>query len=90
MADHHEHALNPKSSKGKEQITNRLKRIEGQVRGIQKMIEKTAYIACKPEVEAAGATYVEEKLHVDANLVSGHDWSNLPEFMREFFKALNK
>jgi hypothetical protein len=27
---------------------------------------------------------------VDANLVSGHDWSNLPEFMREFFKALNK
>ncbi|MGF7530881.1 DJ-1/PfpI family protein [Bacillus paralicheniformis] len=52
--------------------------------------ELTAYIACKPEVEAAGATYVEEKLHVDANLVSGHDWSNLPEFMREFFKALNK
>lgn len=52
--------------------------------------ELTAYIACRPEVEAIGATYIEEKNHVEGNLVSGHDWSNLPEFMREFFKLLNK
>ncbi|GIN64886.1 copper-sensing transcriptional repressor CsoR [Bacillus sonorensis] len=42
-AHHEEHMLNPKSSKEKEQITNRLKRIEGQVRGIQNMIENDRY-----------------------------------------------
>lgn len=51
--------------------------------------EMTAYIACRPEVEAAGATYVEKMLHVDGNIVSGHAWPDLPGFMREFFKLLN-
>lgn len=49
----------------------------------------TAYTACRPEVEAAGATYVEKMLHVDGNIVSGHAWPDLPGFMREFFKLLN-
>lgn len=40
MEKHNEHkTLNHKSSKEKDQITNRLKRIEGQVRGIQNMVE---------------------------------------------------
>ncbi|OIK12187.1 DJ-1/PfpI family protein [Bacillus sp. MUM 13] len=51
--------------------------------------EMTAYSACRPEVEAAGATYIEELLHVDGNIVSGHAWPDLPAFMREFFKVLN-
>lgn len=51
--------------------------------------EMTAYTACRPEVEAAGATYVEKMLHVDGNIVSGHAWPDLPGFMREFFKLLN-
>ncbi len=50
--------------------------------------EMTAYTACRPEVEAAGATYIEELLHVDRNIVSGHAWPDLPGFMREFFKLL--
>jgi len=51
--------------------------------------EMTAYSACRPEVEAAGAIYQEKKIHVDGNMVSGHAWDDLPVFMREFFKLLN-
>lgn len=50
--------------------------------------ELTAYSACRPEIEAAGATYVEKMLHVDRNIVSGHAWPDLPGFMKEFFKLL--
>ncbi|MFC4558254.1 DJ-1/PfpI family protein [Virgibacillus kekensis] len=50
----------------------------------------TAYIACKPEVEAAGSTYVEAPLHTDDNLISGHAWPDLPGLMREFIKQVNK
>lgn len=50
----------------------------------------TAYIACKPGVEASGANYVEAGLHVDGNLVSGHAWPDLPGFMREFLKLLQQ
>lgn len=49
----------------------------------------TAYIACKPGVESAGANYVNDGLHVDGNLVSGHAWPDLPGFMREFLKLIN-
>lgn len=59
------------------------------VRDYVKGREMTAYIACRPEVEAAGAIYQEKKIHVEGNLVSGHAWDDLPEFMREFFKLLN-
>lgn len=51
--------------------------------------EMTAYIACKPDVEAAGATYIEKPLHVQGNLISGHAWPDLPGFMKEFFKQLS-
>ncbi|WP_088052860.1 DJ-1/PfpI family protein [Virgibacillus dakarensis] len=50
----------------------------------------TAYIACKPEVEAAGGSYVEEALHTDGNLVSGHAWPDLPGLMKEFIKQVNQ
>lgn len=46
--------------------------------------ELTAYIACKPEVKVAGGTYIEENLHVDKNLVSGHAWPDLPGLMKAF------
>ncbi|WP_127533411.1 DJ-1/PfpI family protein [Paenibacillus kobensis] len=48
----------------------------------------TAYNACRLEVERLGATYAEETLHVDGNLISGHAWPDLPGFMREFLSAL--
>ena len=50
----------------------------------------TAYIACKPEVLVAGGTYVEENLHVDQNLVSGHAWPDLPGLMKEFIALLGE
>ncbi|WP_077213581.1 DJ-1/PfpI family protein [Bacillus dakarensis] len=52
--------------------------------------ELTAYIACKPDVEACGATYIENTLHVERNLVSGHAWPDLPGFMREFVQKMNQ
>jgi protease I len=49
----------------------------------------TAYIACKPGMEALGATYVSDRtIHVDQNLVSAHAWPDLPIFMREFIRLL--
>lgn len=51
--------------------------------------ELTAYIACKPEVEAIEATYISQPLHTDGNLVSGHAWPDLPGLMREFIRQVN-
>src|SRR5690625_1036123 len=39
----HEHPITPRTDQEKKQINNRLKRIEGQVRGIQRMIEEERY-----------------------------------------------
>lgn len=39
----HEHPIIPRSNDEKSQMINRLKRIEGQVRGLQKMIEDDRY-----------------------------------------------
>lgn len=51
----------------------------------------TAYIACKPGVEMAGGTYVDDRTcHVDGNLVSAHAWPDLPSFMREYMNLLAK
>ena len=52
--------------------------------------ELTAYIACKPEIQVAGGKYIEKDLHVDANLVSGHAWPDLPGLMREFIALLEQ
>lgn len=51
--------------------------------------EMTAYIACKPEVEAAGARYIEESNHTDGNLISGHAWPDMPGVMKQFIKQVN-
>ncbi|EKU44367.1 intracellular protease 1 [Lysinibacillus fusiformis ZB2] len=50
--------------------------------------ELTSYIACKPEVQVAGATYIDANLHTDGNLVSGHAWPDLPGLMRAFIQKL--
>lgn len=39
----HQHTVTPRSEEEKEKMVKRLKRIEGQVRGIQKMIEEDRY-----------------------------------------------
>ncbi|SDI45497.1 DJ-1/PfpI family protein [Natribacillus halophilus] len=50
--------------------------------------EMTAFTACKPEVEAAGAHFVHQKVYVDDKLVTGHAWDDLPGFMREFMRLV--
>ncbi|TDM02419.1 metal-sensing transcriptional repressor [Macrococcus carouselicus] len=39
----HQHAVTPRNEEEKDKMLKRLKRIEGQVRGIQKMIEEDRY-----------------------------------------------
>ncbi|WP_226037617.1 metal-sensing transcriptional repressor [Aquibacillus saliphilus] len=39
----HDHPSTPRTNDEKQAVVNRLKRIEGQVRGIQKMIEEDRY-----------------------------------------------
>lgn len=39
----HEHPTTPRTEQEKQAVINRLKRIEGQVRGIQKMVEEDRY-----------------------------------------------
>ena len=41
----HDHPVTPRTDTEKQAVVNRLKRIEGQVRGIQKMIEDDRYCA---------------------------------------------
>lgn len=41
----HDHPITPRTADEKQAVVNRLKRIEGQVRGIQKMIEEDRYCA---------------------------------------------
>ncbi|EFM10584.1 ThiJ/PfpI domain protein [Paenibacillus curdlanolyticus YK9] len=49
-----------------------------------------AYNASRYEVESLGATYPEENLHVDGNIISGHAWPDLPGFTREFLRAIRR
>lgn len=39
----HDHPITPRTDEEKQAVVNRLKRIEGQVRGIQKMVEEDRY-----------------------------------------------
>ncbi len=39
----HDHPVKPRTKDEKQAVINRLKRIEGQVRGIQKMVEEDRY-----------------------------------------------
>ncbi|MCG8397177.1 copper-sensing transcriptional repressor CsoR [Bacillus atrophaeus] len=66
MEKHTDHkTLNHKSSNDKEQITNRLKRIEGQVRGIQNMIENDRYcVDILVQISAVQAAMQKVALHL--------------------------
>jgi protease I len=46
------------------------------------------YPACAPDVEVAGAEFVDGEAVVDGVLVSGRAWPDHPAWMREFIKVL--
>jgi protease I len=50
----------------------------------------TCYFAIKDDLINAGATYVDQEVVVDRNLVTSRRPDDLPAFMREFLKLLAK
>jgi len=50
----------------------------------------TAYVALKPDLENAGAEYIDAEVVVDGNLITSRAWPDLPAMMREFIKLLKK
>ncbi|MET1101896.1 MAG: DJ-1/PfpI family protein [Pyrodictiaceae archaeon] len=50
----------------------------------------TSYIAVKPEVENAGAIWVDEEVVVDGNLVTSRAWPDNPAWMREFKRLVRE
>jgi protease I len=49
-----------------------------------------AYPALQPDVEAAGAEYVDGAGVVDGSMVSARAWPDHPEWMREFIRLLRE
>lgn len=56
--------------------------------GLLKGRRVTSYIAVKPDLINAGATWVDAEVVVDGNLVTSRAWPDLPYFMREFIKLV--
>lgn len=50
----------------------------------------TSFFAIKDDVVNAGATWVDQEVVVDRNLVTSRKPDDLPAFMREFLKLLQK
>jgi protease I len=49
-----------------------------------------AYPALQPDIEVAGAEFVDEAAVVDGHMVSARAWPDHPEWMREFMKVLRQ
>jgi deglycase len=49
-----------------------------------------AFGMLQPDIEAAGATFVDGEAVVDGNLVSGRAWPDHPAWMREFLRVLGE
>jgi len=58
--------------------------------GLVKGRKMTAYMVLKSDIEAAGATYLDQEVVVDGNLVTSRAWPDNPAWMREFIKLLRK
>ncbi|AFT98348.1 DJ-1/PfpI family protein [Nocardia brasiliensis] len=50
----------------------------------------SAYPALAPDIEAAGAKFVDSAAHVDENIVTGRAWPDHPAWMREFLRVLGE
>ncbi|MGE6630077.1 metal-sensing transcriptional repressor [Bacillus sp. NPDC077027] len=97
MKAHEErHIISPRAQKDKDQLMNRLKRIEGQVRGIQNMIETDRYcIDVVNQISAVNAALkkvslqlMEKHTHhcVSDAIKSGNGDEAIEELMQVFAK----
>jgi protease I len=50
----------------------------------------TSYPGVRVDLEAVGATYIDEPVVVDGNLVTSRGWPDLPYFMIEFLNVLSR
>jgi len=60
--------------------------------GVLKGRQCNSYPACKPEIDAAGGTFVElpmDGAHVEGNLCTAPAWPAHPAWMRAFMRMLN-
>lgn len=99
MAEKHGTALNPQSSKEKDQLLNRLKRIEGQVRGIQNMVENDRYcVDILVQISAINAAMQKVAFHLlenhtshcVADAIKNGDGEHSIEELMEVFKRFSK
>ena len=58
--------------------------------GVLKGRRTAAYPALEPDVQAAGAEFVNSEAVVDGTMVSARAWPDNPAFMREFIKILRQ
>lgn len=58
--------------------------------GIMKGRKATAYISIADDVRNAGATYLEENVVIDGNLITSPHYRNNGDFMKAVIKALNE
>ena len=58
--------------------------------GVLKGRRTAAYPALKPDIQAAGAEFVDSEAVVDGLMVSARAWPDNPAFMREFIKILRQ
>ncbi|SER05645.1 metal-sensitive transcriptional regulator [Piscibacillus halophilus] len=86
----------PRTHSEKEGITNRLKRIEGQVRGLQKMIDEDRYCvdvlvqisAVKAALDKVGYQMLER--HAKMCVTNAVKEGNGEEYMDELMKVINQ
>lgn len=82
----------PRNETEKQKLTNRLKRVEGQVRGLQKMIEDDRYCvdvliqlsAIQAALKKVGYSLLERhtKMCVTKAIVEGHGENSIDELMK--------
>lgn len=95
----HDHPSTPRTNEEKKKIINRLKRVEGQVRGIQKMVEEDRYCvdilvqisAIQSALKQVGYTVTERHINhcVSDAIKSGEGQETIQELM-EVLKHFSK
>lgn len=95
----HEHPRQPRTTAEKQKVMNRLKRIEGQVRGIQKMVEEDRYCmdilvqisAIQSALKQVGLSITERHMnHCVAHAIQSGDGQEMIDEMMSVLRQISK
>lgn len=95
----HQHIATPRDNEEKEKLIKRLKRVEGQVRGIQKMIEEDRYCvdilvqisAIESAMKQVGYAITERHMkHCVSDAIKAGDGNDSIEELMKVLKQFNK